>query len=192
MNKIKFLLFLSTIFLAIKSLEAAPVFLGVSESTQRLALKPLSFSYMTAEQMAAKVRSLTGFYQPGFEDFSRIIGTYDPKTGMRTNDRPSALSVLILESLLTEVAESVVAREIFLEKEDRLVFGDTDLSLIMGEGPLRILTQRICINWFAQACPMEMETLLVRSYSNYVSTDGINAWEHYLSIFLQNGLLFYL
>ncbi|MCX6129811.1 MAG: hypothetical protein NTX25_12225 [Proteobacteria bacterium] len=192
MNKFEILLCLSTILLPVQSLEAVPVFLGVPESSQRLELKPLSFAYMTAEQMAAKVRSLTGFYQPGFEDFARIIGTYDPKTGMRTNDRPSALSVLILESLMTEVAESVVAREIFLEKEDRLVFGDTDLSLIMAEEPLRILTQRICINWFSQACPMEMETLLVRSYSSYASTDGIGAWEHYLSIFLQNGLLFYL
>ena len=157
--------------------------------TARDPVTPRSLSYMTAEQMAAKVQTLTGFYQSGFEDFKRIIGTYDPVTGSRTNDKPTVLGVLILDRLFSEVANNVVAREIFLDKSDRIVFRDIDLSQPPNAESLGPLTRQLCLDWFAMSCPPELASIL---YGADLQAGKTLSWEIYLSTFLQNGSLYYL
>lgn len=173
-------------------LQAAPVFLGPIARNSLDVQRPRSLIYMTAEQMAVKVRSLTGFYQPGFEDFSRIIGTFDPKVGNRTNDRPTALTVLILEGLLSEVASNVVAREIFLDENDRMVFKDIELDRMPEAEELKDLTRRLCLQSLFKSCPAGMEEDLAAEFMAIAHLDLTKAWTAYLGLFLQNGALYYL
>ncbi len=167
-------------------------FVGRLGTLDEAAERPRTLVFMTSEQMASKVQALTGFYQPGFEDFARILGTFDSKIGTRTNDHPTVLTVLILEGLMQEVASSVVAREIFLDDADRLVFPGVDLSQAVSEERLRGFTQGLCDAWFHLPCPVAFEDAML---SAYVSTEGADVsqrWESYLNLFLQNGALYYL
>lgn len=171
---------------------AQPIFLGPGPGPSLGEERPRTLIYMTADQMASKLRSLTGFYQPRFADFARIIGTFDPLIGARTNDRPTVVTVLLMEDLVSEIAVSVVAREIFLEPEDRLVFQGIDLSREPSEEELRRLSQDLCEEWLAQSCPVAMEDSLLEEFQAQAETDLLRAWQGYLSVFLQNGSLYYL
>ncbi len=160
----------------------------------RIAIEPAprSLSFMTADQMATKVQAITGFYQSSFDDFARILGTWDPVTGSRTNDKPTALSILILESLLSEVADSVIAREIFLDPSDRIVFPNTDLTQAPSEAELKALLEDHCESWFGFSCGTAYQDLLIKEIKDMPADNPHAKWVYYLHLMLQNGALYYL
>jgi hypothetical protein len=177
------------------------LFCGISTSSfaraifrGRIALdpSPRSLSFMTADQMATKVQAITGFYQSSFDDFARIIGTWDPLTGSRTNDKPTGLSILILEGLLGEVAESVIAREIFLDASDRIVFPNTDLTRAPSEAELQALLEEHCLLWFGFSCGTAYQDLLIAEIKEIPAENPHAKWVQYLHLMLQNGALYYL
>lgn len=178
--------------LSLSSAQAAVSYRGPSNQALEPHLRPRSLSYMTAEQMAERVQNLSGFYQSGFATYARIIGTFDPVIGARTNDRPTALSVLIINDLLKEVAENVVAREIFLDEADRVVFIGIDLAKQPDRVVLTALMERLCAEWLDQECPAAFNALLLEDFAAHSSENLTLAWQDFISLFLQNGTLYYL
>lgn len=199
-----FFSFLSVSFPAL----AKPIFLGLPsqiDMSARMQSKlipvlrervgALSFQYMTADLMAEKVRLLTGFWQPGFMDFGLIIGILNPVTGKRTNDRPTVMSVMVMETLATEVADSVYARESFLDDEDRIVLKGMDLLASPSDSEISGFLGGVCISWFNQECPAGFVVKNIEKFRSDEATSnggGIRrAWVLLMSALLQNGVLYY-
>jgi hypothetical protein len=174
---------------------AKPIFVGTKPQNSICydKAKALSLSYMTADQMAEKIRSLTGFYQPGFDEFGDIIGRLDPRTGIRSNDRPTVMSVLVLEQLAHEVAQSVLAREEFLDAEDRVVFRHLDLDQSPDDTSLSQFTRELCSSWLAQRCPSDIASELIADFRAAESRAGGSqqAWTQLVGSLLQNGTIYY-
>jgi hypothetical protein len=150
-------------------------------------------SYMTAEQMAEKIVFLTGFYQPGFEEFASIIGRYDPATGVRTTDRPTIMSTMVIQGLTREVGASVVEREIFLGESDRVVFRGINLEESPPDERLAHISADICTLWLTFDCPPEIQSRLAADFRATELQPGglMNAWKQLVSSLLQIGTLYY-
>lgn len=174
---------------------ARPIFVGTSKvAMMSHARAPSSsLSYMTADQMAERVTALTGFYQPGFAEFGSIIGKLDPRTGVRTNDRPTVMSVMLIEQLVQDVAETVLAREQFLDDDDRIVFIGLDLRYAPNDATLRQFVADTCSSWLIQVCPADLEQALIDDFRHAeANTEDIgDAWTALISSLLQNGTIYF-
>ncbi len=172
-----------------------PIYLGPGEKeyVARDSVPISTLSYMRADQMAQKVRSLTGFYETGFDEFAFILGTIDPKTGTLTNDRPTVVSVIVLEKLTAEVANAVLEREIFLDDADRVVFTGFDLSVSPDEKALQAELDRLCLAFFAQTCAPVSSLAWREDFRATEKSSGgsMKAWTQLLGKLLQDGTLYY-
>lgn len=155
----------------------------------------LIFSYMTAEQMQAKVTSLTGYEHPAFEEFAAILGHVDPTTSMRTSDRPTLLSVLVLQHISADLADAIIAREAFIDPQERIVFVEIDLSSILIGLQLEEFLRRLFMSWLGQALEgkalqdfLEVHAAAVKQTGGLVPTAGYRA---VLALLLQHGGLYY-
>ena len=106
-------------------------------------------SYMTAEEMQAKVFRLTGFQHPAFDQFADVLGRYDPATGLRTVDRPTLVSVLFMQKVAGQVADMVLERETFLSDDERVVFVGVDLAQSPDDAALAAFIARLATRWLA-------------------------------------------
>jgi hypothetical protein len=174
-----------------------PIFIGsnrpqLAQSMRRSESTAFALSYMTSDQMAEKIRYLTGFYHPGYEEFGSIIGKLDPNTGVRTNDRPTVLSVLIVERLVSEVAASVIEREAFLDNEDRIVFPGIDLEHSPTPEVLARFIGETCPNWVARTCPDTVQESLITDFRQVETSAGVSAaWGGVIANLMENGALYY-
>lgn len=105
-----------------------PTFVGGAPRLSSPRIETVAFTYMTADEMRSKVASLTGFDHAAFELYADVLGRYDPVTGLRTNDRPTLISVLFIQKVAGQVADAVLERELFLDDEERIVFRGIDLA----------------------------------------------------------------
>ena len=161
--------------------------------TQRLPAEDSSLRFMTADQMAAVLVDATGYYHPGFEEFASILGRYDARTGNRTNDRPTIMSVLVMNRIASDIAKKVVLREKFLDESDRVVFlgvefGQTPSFEFVWEMVLRWRSRWGLVHWDLQS--KEKFAELYREVSSS-ETDPDKLWEKLLTILLQDGALYF-
>lgn len=131
-------------------LEAAPIFVGAAFGEapgQRSAVPELVLGYMTAPEMQAKVARLTGYLHPAFSAFGDVLGRLDPRTGLRTNDRPSLVTVFFMQKIAESVAASVIRREMFMDDEERIVFGGVDLGRSPTDAELANVIDGLFVRW---------------------------------------------
>ncbi len=170
---------------------AKPVFVGAGPKSCEKEPKLVSLSYLTAEEMAEKIRAMTGFYQAGFEEFGSIIGQWDPVTGTRTNDQPTIMSVMVVGQLVSDVAQSVYDREIFLDEADRVVFVGLDLGMTPDDDTLAFFSQNLCREWLGISCQAEMERMLIEDFRAAEAQSLESAWVGLIGEFLQTGTIYF-
>ncbi len=177
-----------------------PIFVGTTPlkpaaEFRRFSLRtraPSNLTYMTAEQMAGKLRAITGYWHPGFIESNKIIGTNDPATGYRTNDRPTIFSVSLIEELLRDVAERVVLREKFIDPEMRVVFGTMNLSSAPSDEALDKLIESLCLNSFLLECPADVASDIKGFFRSQQALGDLDqAYANLLVNIFQIGAIFY-
>ncbi len=152
----------------------------------------LNLSYMTASQMQAKVEQMSGFRHPGFADFAAIFGEFDARTGLRTNDRPTVMSVMVMEQLAGDVGDAVYERESFLDDADRIMFRGISLDTSPTESELPVVAGFLCAAALGKTCPAELTNVLITEFRSRESALGLpEAWAGLVAAILQNGLNYY-
>jgi hypothetical protein len=154
--------------------------------------RSLSLTYMTADEMQSKVVSLTGFLHPAFDAYADVLGRYDSRTGLRTNDRPSLISVFFMQNITMAIADSVVEREIFLDDSERIVFSGADLLTSPDDSKLTTAIDGLFVRWLGSSASPEA---LVQLQIGFRRTEAANnvpaAYKWLLSMLLRHGGLYY-
>lgn len=153
----------------------------------------LIFVYMTAEQMQAKIAGLTGYTHPAFIQYAAVLGHFDAKTGVRTADRPTLLSVLLLQRIGKDLAEVVIERETFLSPQERCVFNDVDLTVAPAEPALRSFLSSLYLVWLGQTVAETALKGLVERFFAVLQQEQkpTLAYQNTLAVLLQHGGLYY-
>ncbi len=161
-------------------------------SPSELFVKNHSYSYMTASEMQSKIASLTGFVHTSFDTFADAIGRFDPKTGLRTNDHPSLVSILFMQKISASIAEAVVEREIFLDDDERIVFSKVDLIASPNDFVIKDFVQTMLIRWLGEESSAASVGRLINGYRVVEkSKTPTDAYKWLLSMLIRHGGLYY-
>lgn len=177
----------------------APVFVGLAPGDPPLNQSRLptgdlemAFMYMTAAEMKSKVRSLTGYLHPAFDTYADVLGRYDPRTGQRTNDRPTLVTVFFMQKIADAVAEAVVAREIFLDDQERIVFQGVDLTASPTDDELTRLVERLYARWLNAPVGAAALSPLIAGFRADEQAGGVEAaYRGLTALMIRHGGLYY-
>jgi len=168
-----------------------PVFVGRTGPSDLLT-SSFIYSYMTAEQMQARITALTGYEHPDFITFGDILGRNDPASGTRTNTEPSVLSILMLLKIATDIATMVVEREIFLGDQGRMVFAGIDLERAPEGEALSNFLSELYQRWLNTPLSRLSLRLYLDRFNSTLATSGPTAaYQSVLALLLEHGGLFY-
>ena len=152
----------------------------------------LSFAYMTASEMQSKVRSLTGYLHPAFDIYADVLGRFDPRTGLRTNDRPSLVTIFFMQKIADTLATAVIEREIFLDDAERIVYQGVDLAVSPSEGGLASLIESLYGRWIGQACGPLALAEIEAGFRREEGTGGpVGAYRWLTGMMIRHGGLYY-
>jgi hypothetical protein len=178
------------------ALSARPVFVGrgqVAIRPQASLRSPMhTYTYMTAFEMQSTVVSLTGFLHPAFEAYADVLGRFDPVTGLRTNDRPSLISVFFMQKIAGALASAVIERELFLDDEERIVFQCVDLEAEPDDAALASLVDAMHTRWLGSPADAETVSELIAGFRGASAARGPTAgYEWLVSMLVRHGGLYY-
>jgi hypothetical protein len=164
------------------SIEVASVSPG--QRTERIAG---TLRLLTAMEMQALVLQLTGFYHPGFAAYERLIGVIDTQTGQRVPQALSASGALALRNLAASLGQRIVARELFLDDSERVVFRGIDLSSPFDESFWQQQLRRLSTDWFEfDLSEVASDKIVTRALEVRNRTDGRTALADFLATLLQH------
>ncbi len=169
--------------------QVMPLFNDGIERPSRLSRERMmgSLRLLTAREMQALVVQLTGFYHPGFAAYERLIGVTDTQTGQRVPQGLSASGALALRNLASSLGQKIVARELFLEESERVVFRSIDLTLPFDESFWRHQLRRISNDWFEFDLSETASNRIVnRALEVQNRTDGRTALADFIATLLQH------
>lgn len=178
------------------ALNMQPRFVGLESDDVPLnqSIQPeMLYSYMTASEMQSKVRSLTGYIHPAFIVYADVLGRYDSTTGLRTNDRPSLITVFFIQKIADSVATAVLQRELFLDDDERIVFKGVDLSVTPSNQDLENVIVGLNERWLGQTPGTVTMTQLEAGFRQVeqAAGDSVAAYTWLTGMMIRHGGLYY-
>jgi len=170
----------------------SPTFVGGVPRLVTPRVHELAFTYMTADEMRSKVASLTGFDHAAFELYADVLGRYDPVTGLRTNDRPTLISVLFIQKVAGQVADAVLERELFLDDEERIVFRGIDLAASPDDDAMVAFLASLHGAWLGLPLSSTTANALAAAFRESEGASGTAAaYRGVVASLLEHGGLYY-